>query len=58
MSRGELEIIVEPRPRYSEFVFNCIPVCPTYIKRATLVKLVMEEFKVDKNTQRTLLIQL
>jgi hypothetical protein len=48
MSEGEVEVILEPRPRYSEFVFNAIPVCPTYIKRATLIKLVMEHFKVDK----------
>jgi hypothetical protein len=50
-SSGDVEILVEPSPRkgeYAEFLLNSISVCPNYTKRSSLVRALMEKFKIDR----------
>jgi hypothetical protein len=44
----EPEIVVEPGPRYAEYILSLIPPCPKYVKRRQLIEALASAFKLSK----------
>jgi len=45
---GDVEIVLERGLRYSEIIISSVPPCPSYVKRAKLIRMLVERFKLSK----------